>query len=70
MGSTFGRIGLLAMALIMFGCATDTIEDRRRGQLVVCHDGEKSLTVSNASAHDHIQHGDTPGPCPEEDTSS
>ena len=52
-------------ALIVSACATDTIEDRRYGQQIVCHDGEKTLTLSNASALDHMQHGDAPGPCPD-----
>lgn len=60
------RSGVLALTLVMLGCATDSVEERRRGQLMVCHDGEKTLTLSNASAHDHIQHGDMPGPCPEQ----
>ena len=54
-------------ALLASACATDTIEDRRYGQQIVCHDGEKTLTLSNASAHDHMQHGDAPGPCPDKD---
>ena len=53
-------------ALLLLACATDTIEDRRSGQTIVCHDGVKTLTLSNASAIDHMQHGDAPGPCPEE----
>jgi hypothetical protein len=57
---------LLFAAAFLSACATDTIEDRRRGQEIVCHDGEKTLSVSNASAHNHYQHGDTPGPCPDE----
>jgi len=52
--------------LLLAACATDTIEDRRAGQTIVCHDDVKTLTLSNASALDHMQHGDAPGPCPEE----
>jgi outer membrane biogenesis lipoprotein LolB len=62
------QITLLALAaMLLTACATDTIEDRRYGQQVVCHDGKKTLSLSNASAHDHMQHGDPPGPCPDED---
>jgi len=58
------RITTLCLpALFLLGCATDTIEDRRSGQTMVCHDGEKTLTLSNASALDHMHHGDAPGPC-------
>ena len=54
---------LLAATLLLSACATDTIEDRRFGQQVVCHDG-KTLTVSNADSFVHLDHGDSPGPCP------
>jgi hypothetical protein len=56
---------ILAVALVLNGCATDTIEDRRFGQQVVCHDGTETLTVSNADSFVHLDHGDSPGPCPE-----
>jgi hypothetical protein len=46
------------------GCAKDTIESRQYGQQMVCHDGTKTLTVSNADSFVHLDHGDTPGPCP------
>jgi hypothetical protein len=59
-------ITLCLTALLLLACATDTIEDRRAGQTMVCHDGVKTLTLSNASALDHMQHGDAPGPCPKE----
>jgi hypothetical protein len=60
------RSVLVALALLagIAGCATDTIDDRRFGQQVVCHDGHKTLTVSNADSFVHLNHGDTPGPCP------
>lgn len=54
---------LLAALLLLSACATDTIEDRRFGQQVVCHEG-KTLTVSNADSLVHLDHGDSPGPCP------
>lgn len=59
-----GRLAaVLAAALLAAGCATDTIEDRRFGQQVVCHDG-KTITVSNADSFVHLDHGDSLGPCP------
>ena len=50
---------------MLTGCATDTIEQRRFGQQIVCHDGAKTLAVSNADSFVHLDHGDSPGPCPE-----
>ena len=62
------RILLLSsLLLLLAACASDDIEDRRVGQQLVCHDGEKTLTVSNASSFGHLDHGDTPGPCPNEE---
>lgn len=52
-------------ALLLSACAADTIEDRRFGQQVVCHGG-KTLTVSNADSFVHLDHGDSPGPCPDD----
>lgn len=54
----------LAALLLAAACATDTIADRRHGQQVVCHEG-KTLTVSNADSFVHLDHGDSPGPCPQ-----
>ena len=51
---------------LLCGCATDSIEDRRFGQQVVCHDGDQTLTVSNADSFVHLDHGDSPGPCPDD----
>ena len=58
-------IGFAMLALV--ACAGDTIEDRRYGQVLVCHDGTKTLTVSNADSFVHLDHGDTPGPCAAEE---
>lgn len=58
-------IALGAAALLLVACAADTIQDRRFGQQVVCHDGTKTLTVSNADSFVHLDHGDSPGPCPD-----
>lgn len=58
---------LLAWILLLVslaGCATDSIENRRFGQQLVCHHGHQTLTVSNADSFVHLDHGDTPGPCP------
>jgi len=58
----------LGVALItLTTCSTDTISDRRTGQLIVCHKQSKTLTESNADSFVHLDHGDSPGPCPEED---
>lgn len=59
---------LILLAAMLASCATDTISDRRTGQLIVCHKESKTLTVSNADSFVHLDHGDTPGPCPEKDT--
>ena len=56
---------LLAMPMLLAACAGDTIGDRRFGQQVVCHNGDKTLTVSNADSFVHLDHGDAPGPCPD-----
>ena len=61
----FVSISLLTM--LGAACATDTIDDRRYGQQVVCHDGQQTLTVSNADSFVHLNHGDSPGPCPDKD---
>lgn len=58
----------LGLAMVtLTACATDTISDRQTGQLIVCHKQSKTLTVSNADSFVHLDHGDSPGPCPEED---
>lgn len=59
---------LLALVLILTAlsaCATDSIEQRRFGQQVVCHRGSDTLTVSNADSFVHLDHGDSVGPCPD-----
>ena len=55
---------LIALALGLSSCATDSIENRHHGQQLLCHDGKKTLTVSNADSFVHLQHGDSMGPCP------
>jgi len=55
---------LAILFLLVAACASDSIEDRRVGQQMVCHKDKKTLTVSNASSFTHLDHGDTPGPCP------
>jgi hypothetical protein len=54
----------ILLLVSLAGCAADTIEDRRFGQQLVCHHGHETLTVSNADSFVHLDHGDTPGPCP------
>jgi hypothetical protein len=62
------QCALLLLTLIcLSACATDSIEDRRFGQQVVCHDGDETMAVSNADSFGHLGHGDTAGPCPQED---
>ena len=55
---------LITALLFLVSCAVDSISDRRAGQQMVCHKGKKTITVSNASSFAHLDHGDTPGPCP------
>jgi hypothetical protein len=59
-------IPLACLLLALPGCAADSVSDRREGQLIVCHKGNKTLAVSNADSFLHLDHGDTLGPCPEE----
>jgi hypothetical protein len=59
-------LAVLMIALLLPACAADTIADRRFGQQVVCHNGSKTLTVSNADSFVHLDHGDSPGPCPDD----
>jgi len=61
----FARVLLVVTLACLAGCRDDTIDDRRRGQSVICHDGSKTLAVSNADSFVHLGHGDTAGPCPE-----
>jgi hypothetical protein len=59
------RIAIAVLfAALLAGCANDTIQDRRYGQQLVCHNGTQTLTVSNADSFVHLDHGDSPGPCP------
>ena len=65
----FTRVALfLLLTLFLSSCASETIEDRRYGQQLVCHNGKKTLTVSNADNLPHLNHGDSAGPCPEDDS--
>jgi hypothetical protein len=59
-------IPIACVLLSLTGCAADSVSDRREGQLIVCHKGDKTLAVSNADSFLHLDHGDTLGPCPEE----
>lgn len=62
------RMALLFWTVCLASCATDSIEYRQHGQQLLCHDGKKTLTVSNADSFVHLQHGDTVGPCASEDS--
>jgi len=64
------RHGIVVFALSSFlsSCAADSIETRQHGQQLLCHDGKKTLAVSNADSFVHLQHGDTMGPCPDGDS--
>jgi hypothetical protein len=59
-------LAMLLIAMMLAACAADTVHDRRFGQQIVCHDGKKTLTVSNADSFAHLDHGDKPGPCPQD----
>jgi len=60
----FRLVSLLFVTFFLSSCASESIMDRRHGQQLVCHDGKKTLTVSNADNLAHLNHGDTAGPCP------
>ena len=54
------------LACLISACASsDQVPERRVGQVLVCHNGDKTLNVSNADYHRHLNHGDQGGPCPE-----
>jgi hypothetical protein len=55
---------LFTLVLLLPSCASDSVSDRQVGQQIVCHKGKKTLTVSNAASFAHLDHGDTVGPCP------
>lgn len=62
------RLLLTLSLLALAACATDSIQDRRFGQQLVCHDGHKTLAVSNADSFVHLNHGDSAGPCAGDDS--
>jgi hypothetical protein len=56
---------LIGLALLS-ACATeDDVSKRVYGQQLVCHKGH-TQAVSNADSFVHLDHGDSPGPCPKE----
>lgn len=57
-------VTICLIALLLASCAADSANDRRVGQVVVCHKGKKTLAVSNAASMAHLDHGDSIGPCP------
>lgn len=54
----------LGLGLLLSACAADSVQDRRFGQQLVCHDSDETLAVSNADSFVHLGHGDSLGPCP------
>lgn len=54
---------VLLIASLVSACASDPITSRREGQTIVCHKNKESITVSNAALFNHMDHGDTMGPC-------
>jgi hypothetical protein len=59
-------VSLSCVLLALVSCAADSINDRREGQLIVCHKGKHTMAVSNADSFLHLDHGDALGPCPEQ----
>lgn len=59
-------VSLSCVLLALVSCAADSLNDRREGQLIVCHKGKHTMAVSNADSFLHLDHGDTLGPCPEQ----
>jgi len=59
-------ICLIVLISVSACSAPVNVEDRQRGQVLVCHNGSKTLYVSTADFHRHREHGDKAGPCPEE----
>ena len=59
------KCSLLLCLIVLSACQADQVGDRRHGQVLVCHDGTKTLSVSNADSFVHLGHGDTAGPCPD-----
>lgn len=62
-----GKLLSCALLLLQTACVADSIQDRQHGQQMVCHDGNKTLALSNADSFGHLQHGDLAGPCPAPD---
>jgi len=54
----------LILLVTVCGCvSSDPVSKRRYGQQHVCHD-DRTLAVSTADMFVHQNHGDTLGPCP------
>lgn len=60
------RITVFLIGLfILSACATDDdVSKRVYGQQLVCHKGH-TQAVSTGDSFVHLDHGDTPGPCPD-----
>jgi hypothetical protein len=61
------RITVILVCLFaLSACATDDdVSKRTYGQQLVCHKGH-TQAVSTADSFVHLDHGDTPGPCPKD----
>ena len=55
---------LLCIAMVCGCVSSDPVSKRRYGQQHVCHD-DRTLAVSTADMFVHQDHGDTLGPCPD-----
>lgn len=58
-------LSVFPILIAVAACATDTVDSRRYGQQLVCHNGSETLAVSNADSFGHLDHGDAIGPCPD-----
>jgi len=55
----------LVCLLLVCACVSDDVSKRRYGQQLVCHKG-RTQAVTAGDFFVHQDHGDTVGPCPEE----
>ena len=50
---------------LLCACVSDDVSERRYGQQLICHKG-RTQAVTTGDFFVHKDHGDTVGPCPEE----
>lgn len=55
-------VSLAAAALLLTGCLLNPEPEAER-LTVVCHDGRETLKLPQPAAQEHLDHGDTLGPC-------